>query len=464
MLLRPAKQYSWSLNFAARSPISGRVYQELGRKVAETPRKLDRAARGGRSLGRSMLKRRGHGQTKGTHLMRLQIVRLENGQYLATSTDFPGLVAQGRTKSEVVTVAQRWSGSWSNPIWHVCTDPSHPPLVQFPTQQETLYKQVLNRMRDRKNSGVGDSDIVDSISAEVIRLLSHPSDSSSEGYRLQQMRRQIAKEWGTVFRRLDNLAHLAGWFVLDCIRDKNGDELHFVLRLLALESIRSVFATVNQLRAALTGDTFGYWRTLYETFVKSQFLLQFTEEDADLPGRFSYYTNSMYLEFYRKFAPADDEHASDNTWTKSEEFYASRYNNKGKGSYGWAYPLIPTSKGQPHRRPTFRQLAQAVDKNSASLNKYYDVATSKTHGQFIMGDTGIRPSLSRSISVDSFSVGNIALVLEFTMPHFEKVLLNACASCTNPEHRHVLGIVRTVIAETNKVISDIKSTNPDMHG
>ena len=396
--------------------------------------------------------------------MRLQIVRLENGQYLATSAEFPGLVAQGRTKSEVVTVAQRWSGSWSNPIWHVCTDPSHPSLVPFPTQQETLYEQVLNRMRARKNSRVGDSDIVDSISCEVIRLLSQPSDSISEGYRLQQMRRQIAREWGTVFRRLDNLAHLAGWFVLDCIRDKNGDELQFVLGLLALESIRSVFATVNQLRAALTGDTFGYWRTLYETFVKSQFLLQFTEEDADLPGRFSYYTNSMYLEFYREFAPADDKHASDNTWTKSEEFYASRYNKKGKGSYGWAYPLIRTSKGQPHRRPTFRQLAEAVDKNSASLNKYYIVATSKTHGQFIMGDTGIRPSLSGSISVDSFSVGNIALVLKFTMPHFEKVLLNACASCTNPEHRHVLGIVRTVIAETNKVISDIKSTNPDMHG
>ena len=396
--------------------------------------------------------------------MRLQIVRLENGQYLATSTDFPGLVAQGRTESEAVTVAQRWSGSWSNPSWHVCTDPSHPPLVQFPTQQETLYNQVLDRMRARKDSGVEDSDIVESISAEVIRLLSHPSDSIYEGYRLQQMRQQIAKEWGTVFCRLENLAHLAGWFMLDCIRDKNSDELAFVLRLLALESIRNVFATVNQLRVALTQDTFGYWRTLYETFVKSQFLSRFTEEDADLPGRFSYYTNSMYLEFYRKFAPADDEHASDNTWVKSEEFYASRYNKKGKGSYGWAYPLILTSNRQPQRRPTFRQLAEAADKNSASLNKYYDVATSKTHGQFILGDTGISPSLSGSIYSDPFNTGNIALVLEFTIPHFEKVLVNACASCTNPEHRYVLGIWRTVISETNKAISDIKSTNPDMHG
>ena len=396
--------------------------------------------------------------------MRLQIVRLDNGQYFATSPDIPGLVAQGRTKSEVVEVAQRWSGSWSKPIWHVCTDPSHPPLIQFPTQQKTLYAQVLDRMRARKDSGVEDSDIVDAISAEVIRLLSDPSDSVSEGYRLQQMRQQIAKEWGTVFCRLDNLAHLAGWFVLDCIRDKNGDELHFVLRLLALESIRSVFATVNQLRAALTEDTFGYWRTLYETFVKSQFLLQFTAEDADLPGRFSYYTNSMYLEFYRKFAPVDDEHTSDNTWAKSEEFYANRYSNEGKGSYGWAYPLILTSKRQPHRRPTFRQLAEAVDKNSASLKQYYAVATSKTHGQFIMGGGGLRPSLARSISGDSFGVGNIALILEFTMPHFEKVLLNACVSYTTPEHRHVLGILRTVIAETNKVITDIKSTNSDLHG
>ena len=38
--------------------------------------------------------------------LHLQIRRVENGQYLATSDDLPGLVAQGRTVAEAVEIAQ----------------------------------------------------------------------------------------------------------------------------------------------------------------------------------------------------------------------------------------------------------------------------------------------------------------------------------------------------------------------
>lgn len=38
--------------------------------------------------------------------LRLQIRRVENGQYLATSEDFDGLVAQGRTVAETVEIPQ----------------------------------------------------------------------------------------------------------------------------------------------------------------------------------------------------------------------------------------------------------------------------------------------------------------------------------------------------------------------
>ena len=38
--------------------------------------------------------------------LRLQIRRVENGQYLATSQDFAGLVAQGRTVAEAAEIAQ----------------------------------------------------------------------------------------------------------------------------------------------------------------------------------------------------------------------------------------------------------------------------------------------------------------------------------------------------------------------
>ena len=178
-------------------------------------------------------------------MIRVRVARLENGQYLVTADDVPGLVAQGRTKSEAVSIAERGSG-WQNPTFHVCTDPSHPTLVQFPQQQKTVYRQVVDKIRANTGSVAPDTGVVASVSGEVSELLSHPSDGVSERFRLQQMRQRIAKEWGTVFCKLDNLAHLADWFMLDCIREKdNGDALRLVLCLLVLESTRSIFATVQ---------------------------------------------------------------------------------------------------------------------------------------------------------------------------------------------------------------------------
>ena len=391
-------------------------------------------------------------------LIRIRVARLENGQYLATSHDVPGLVAQGRTKSEAVSIARRWSG-WQHPTFHVCTDPSHPALVQFPEQQETLYEQVVDKVRAGTGSVPSDTAVAASVSCEVNELLSQPSDGVSEGFRLQQMRQTIAKEWGPVFCKLDNIAHLAGWFMLDSIREKdNSNALRHVLCLLVLESIRSIFATVNQLRAALVDETFGYWRTLYETSVTSQFLLQFTKRDPDLPGRFSRCTNSMYLDFYRKFSPSDDERATDSTWSKAEEFYSRYYRIPGRGQYRWAHPSVSA------RKPTFRQLAEAIDGNPTFLEKYYAFATSKTHGRFILGFDGIRPSGCGSISADPFTTGNIASVLEFTIPLFESVLVNAGTFCSTTKHRHVLDIVRTVIAGMCDEVTAIKAKDPDKHG
>ena len=202
--------------------------------------------------------------------MKIRIMRLANGQYIATADDVPGLVAQGRSKAEVVTIASRWTGNWDDPVnWHVCTDPSHPTLVQFP-QQQSLYHQFIDKIRTRADSGVHDADADALIPDEVIHMFSRPSDFvDARYYRLQEMRRKIAEKWGTVFCKLDNVANTTGWFMLDRIETKGNDELNFVLTLIVLESIQTVFSTVNQLREALAAETFGYWRTLYELFVKS---------------------------------------------------------------------------------------------------------------------------------------------------------------------------------------------------
>lgn len=41
-----------------------------------------------------------------TYAIHLKISKIENGQYLAESDDIPGLVAQGRTISETIEIAQ----------------------------------------------------------------------------------------------------------------------------------------------------------------------------------------------------------------------------------------------------------------------------------------------------------------------------------------------------------------------
>ena len=77
--------------------------------------------------------------------MRFRITRLPNGQYLATSVDVPGLIGQGRYESEAASVARSCSGNGTgSTFWHLSTDPSHPPLFQFPGQKG-LYRLVLER-------------------------------------------------------------------------------------------------------------------------------------------------------------------------------------------------------------------------------------------------------------------------------------------------------------------------------
>ena len=275
---------------------------------------------------------------------------------------------------------------------------------------------------------------------------------------MQGIRRSVAKEWGSLLCRVENLGYLTNWFMLDRIRDTDKDPLGFVLCLLALEATRTLFATANQVRGGLADETFGYWRTLYETFVIGRFLLRFSEVDSSLPGRFSNITNSMYLDFYKRFGPTAKMEIGEDSWSQIEEFYKSQYPVEGKGNYAWAYPVITK------RRPTFRDLAEAVDKKSRFLDRYYAFATSKTHGRFILGFDGVRAAGVATIGGDSFSTGGIDSVLEFTLPVFKAVVENAVGPCTKVEHAHILSIVRLIAEELGEDISAIKSADPDKYG
>ena len=343
----------------------------------------------------------------------------------------------------------------------VCTDPSHPPMIRS-LGQKTLFEQVREAISNHEREGLSREEIASRVSCDFIPRMTLPSDSVSEGFRLQQMRQQIARDWKDVFQKFDNLAHLTGWFINDCDRDPDPSGLHFTLCQLAFEAIRNVFATVNQLRSALSEDTFGYLRTLHETLVKSRFLKEYTQSDPDLPGRFAYYTNTVYLDFYRRFASSDDENAPDNTWVEAERFYEGRFQRQGKGDYGWVYPLVKSKSGKPIVQPTFRHLMETVDPDSPFSQVYYDVSTSKTHGQFVWNPLMVRPE-GRGTNVDSFNVGNIGLVLDLMLPPFEDILGNTANTCTVREHATVMSIVKATFKDIRGSAATIKASNPCMH-
>ena len=350
------------------------------------------------------------------------------------------------------------------PITYICNDPSHPPIVGG-LEHKTLYQQISEKVEDYVKEGVEHNEITSLMSEQVVSMLSSPSNCVSEDGRLQSMRRQIARDWGEVFRKLDNLGYLTGRFINERELDSGGGELHHVLSLFSIEAIRILFATVNQLRAGLADETFVYWRTLYETLIKSRFMLKYHKEDADLPGRFLYYTNSEYLKFYSMFAPKDDPHAQDNSWTQMERWYEARYGKQeGKGKYRWAYPLIKNKKGRLVIQPAFGQIIDEVDKGSRFSEIYYDVSAAKSHGQFVWNPLMVSPTKGRETPIDPFSTRDIALVMELMMPLFEEILENTAQSCSKPEHSVVMGIVKAAIADINNSIAEVKASDPGMHG
>ncbi len=62
-------------------------------------------------------------------------------------------------------------------------------------------------------------------------------------------------------------------------------------------TIRAVFATVNQLRGALPAEAFGYWLTLYQSYVKNRFPLSNADSDPVSQDVFVHSAYSIYLEY-----------------------------------------------------------------------------------------------------------------------------------------------------------------------
>ena len=242
--------------------------------------------------------------------------------------------------------------------------------------------------------------------------------------------RSLWRRCSTSGSTLANLANLLGWCILDCFRKREENELHFVQGLLLLQAIRNVFATVSQMRSGLAADTLGFLRTVHEIYVKSEFLKKHSTLDRDLPGKFSYYNNTIYLESYRRFASnADAESLSETSWAKADQYFGSRFRRDGKGDYGWAYPKIVLKNGKPEKRPTLRHLMEDVDVGAQSQRMFYELSSSDVHGEFLFGGFIDRPPGVGSIGVDVFSTAGIDSIFDMMVPRFGHFVENTACSC-----------------------------------
>ena len=335
---------------------------------------------------------------------------------------------------------------------YYCTDPSHPPIFHY-AGQASLYAKVSGAISELEPTGASPEDIVQQVVADLANVLARPSEYVMEGLRVQGLRREIARDWGEVFNRLENLAYLTAHSMLS--RAGEGSELHLVQGLLALEAMRNLLATVNQLRSALASETLGYLRTVYEIYVKSRFLARFAGVDADLPGRFSYFTNSTYLGYYLRFGASHSEDVTDNDWAEAEKFFASRYPDTGKGNYGWAYPHILSSNGKQIKQPTFRHLMDKVDGESRFYKTYYEVSSSKTHGQFLFGTSMTGAARTRVFRPDSYSMADIDAVLKLLLPLYKDILKNAAHSCSIPKNALVIIVAISAITDLEDCVAEI---------
>ena len=327
-------------------------------------------------------------------------------------------------------------------------------------REVTLYRQALKALARHERDGSTPEEAALRVARQVMDT--SPEDGT-DGRRLRSLRRSIEKDWGDILRKLDNLGDLCGWLITECFRDGDPSELRLALCSLAFEANRTLFAITNQVRSALASDTFGYIRTLHELFVKSRILKKHTAGDPDLPGRYLLHITRNYAELYRSVSLLYREGGNlEHTWKSNLQSFESRFWLDGKGDYGWAYPSVKGSGKRNSKRPTFQNLRNACGDDSRFSDFYYSMSTSKTHGDLVWNPVMVVPDAT-TFRIDSFSIGDIGLVMELTFPLVKDIITSTRQSCSVPEHAAVMSVAEAIFDDISCSVRQVIAMDPMMH-
>ena len=320
-----------------------------------------------------------------------------------------------------------------------------------------IYQVALSALAEYEADGAPPDEAALRVAQDVMGI------PSVDACNAERVRQRFAEDWGPVLSKLENLGFLAGWLINKCATEDGAGELHSALCHLAFEANRTLFAVTNQLHALLAHETFGYLRTMHETFVKGRFLMRYAVEDPDLAGRLLYHTNANYLKLYRRFAKEYDiENHALRMWTDYDEELKARFGPPGNSNYWWCVPLVKKQNGDPKQRPTFRDLMGNVNDDSAFAKLYFDVATSKVHGEFIWNSLMVYPD-ARAFRIHSLSVESSPLVIELMLPLHSEIIANPVSSCTVPEHSTVMSIVRATTEDIREAVAVIQASDPELY-
>ena len=345
---------------------------------------------------------------------------------------------------------------------YLCNDPGHPALFEI-DGQKGLYHDTLTRVSGLLTSGHAVNDVTRTMSPGILSSLSAPPVGYESGPRIQGMRRGIAAEWGPVFNQIENLAHFAGWWSLDLLREEG--LMQYVLSSIACHASRPLLAAVNQYRSALTDETFGYWRTLYENLIKSRLLLRYSQMDEELAGRFVYHTLEQYQHLNSlvgRFGTSDADRRPevDRYWEGAIDRVRVYRREKAKGQYAWAYPLVLRKNGTPKVQPSLRDLIDLVDKGSLYAEVYYRTSSAQEHGQLLWSPPVTSVVSGISHSYDPYSTGNIGRMLELTLPVYHEIVGNAGVSSQDSVHRCLLEIIELAFGEIDRSVLAVMARVP----
>ena len=103
-----------------------------------------------------------------------------------------------------------------------------------------------------------------------------------------------------------------------------------------------------------------------------------------------------------------------------------------------------------------------IHDESAFGKLYYDVSTSKAHGDFVWNPLMAFPD-ARRFRLHAVDAEHVGIVVDLMTPMFDDIVSNMEASCVTPVHATMRSVVKKVVADIGDRVATVRASNPELH-